>query len=142
MAVRAILPQPASPAPSDPVLSALASALTHTHAADPLYGIPFSRALGRAVEHAENGVAYEPYNATHYRVQSGSRAWLWYYTTLDQCSCEARGPWCWHRALLHLLTARAALQTLDRCPRPAFVQLAPSKTRDYAAVLREADELY
>lgn len=105
MALPAIVAQPAIPAPSNPGLSALAAALTHAHAADPAYGIPFSRALGRAVEHAERGIAYEPSPTTPYRVQSGTRAWRWYDVTPEQCSCGARGPWCWHRAFIHLLIA-------------------------------------
>lgn len=136
MAVAAILPQP------QPVLRLLADALAHTHAHAPLYGDSFARALHRAVAHVEAGTAYEPYNALYYRVQSFSRAWLWHYVTLDHCSCDRHTRWCWHRALVHLLTAQNALLTLDRCPRPTLAYVPPRHSYDLATIVRECDELY
>lgn len=131
MAVHAILPQRVQPT----ALRPLAALFTSIHAADP----GFARALQRALEYVEAGAAYEPYNSTHYRIESATRLGVWHYATLDQCSCEARAAWCWHRALLHLLTAHAALLDLQRCPRPQFAHIPP---RDYAAVLRDCDELF
>lgn len=142
MAVATILPQP------QPVLRLLANALTQTHTANSLYGSPFARALNRAVAHVESGIAYEPYNAMYYRIQSASRSWLWHYVTLDHCSCEgampeiSKHPWCWHRALVHLLTAQAALSTLDRCPRPTLAYVPPRQPNDMATILRECDEMF
>ena len=131
MAVSVILPQP------QPLLRLLADALTQIHADTPT----FARALRRAVAHVESGIAYEPYNLTHYRIQSVSRPWMWHYVTLHSCSCRTRSPWCWHRALLHLLTAQAALTALDRCPRPTLAQVPPRPCDDKAAIIRACDEL-
>lgn len=139
MAVPLIVAQSAPPA--DSALHPIAAALKQTHAADPAYGLPFARAVDRALAHVASGIHYEPYNATHYRVQSHSRCWLWHYVTLHQCSCDTRAPWCWHRALLHLLTAQAALQSLDHCPRPTLAHVPPRQPKDMATILRECDEL-
>lgn len=135
MAVAAIVAQSASLA--DPSLDVVASALKQTLSADPHYGLPFCRAVDRALEYVHNGIAYESYTATHYRVQSYSGAWLSHYVTLHQCSCETAAPWCW---LIHLLTAYAALRQLDRCPRP-ILAYAPPQGKDMATILREADEI-
>lgn len=140
MAVPAIVSQ--SPPPAHPSFQPLADLLTHTYAANPDYGIPFARALDRAVRYVDEGIQYEPYNATHYRVQSHSRTWLWHYATLHQCSCNTRALWCWHRALLHLLTAHTALLTLERCPRPTLAYVLPRKPHDMTAILQECDEMF
>lgn len=140
MAVAPILPQSASPA--DPALDAVAVALKQTLSADPHYGLSFCRAVDRALEYVQHGIAYEPANATHYRVQSHSRAWLSHYVTLHQCSCGTCAPWCWHLALIHLLTAHVALRQLDRCPRPTLAYAPRRKPNDMATILREANELY
>ncbi len=139
MAVPAIVPQSAPPAESP--LAAVATALKQTLLADPAYGLPFARALDRALAHVTGGTAYEPYTTGYYRIQSGSRTYLWHYVSLHRCSCEATTPWCWHRALLHLLTAAAALRALDRCPRPTAAHVPTRPRRDLATILREADEL-
>lgn len=143
MAVAAILAQPSPPAgPEDAAtFAAVAAALKQLHVREPLYGRPFCRALDRALLQHAAGRLYEPYNATHYRIQSASRPGQWHAATLQQCGCAQRGPWCWHRALLHLLTATAALQHLDRCPRPSLTQVAPCAGFDIDAVLRACDEL-
>jgi hypothetical protein len=138
MAVAAIVAHPAQPL--DPALQAVADALKQTHAADPAHGLPFIRALDRALAHLSSGIEYEPYNATHYRVQSFSRRWLWHYLTLDHCPCET-DSWCWHRGLLHLLTAHAALLRLDRCPRPTAAHTLPRQQFDMDAIVRACDEL-
>jgi hypothetical protein len=140
MAVHAIVPQSAPP--SDSVLQPLAELLKQFHAANPDYGVPFCRALDRAVKYVSSGIAYEPYNATHYRIQSHSRPWLWHHVTLYACPCETHAPWCWHRALLHLLTAQAALTALDCCPRPSLMHVPPRQSYDMDAILRECDELF
>lgn len=140
MAMPAILPQSAPPA--HPTLRPLADLLTQTHTADPAYGLPFARALDRAVRYVEAGIQYEPYNATHYRIQSRSRAWLWHYVTLHQCPCDSQTAWCWHRALLYLLTAQHALACLDQCPRPTLAYVLPHDAKDMATILRECDEMY
>jgi len=130
----------------DPVVRLLAAALKQECTSNSHYGVPFCRALDWALVHLENGIAYEPYTATHYRVQSGSRAWCWHHVTLTRCSCEDTTtetdspPWCWHRALLHLLTAQTALTMLDRCPRPTLARVSPRRGWDIAAILRECDE--
>lgn len=143
MAVRAILPQTAPPSDSDPlaILRTLAELLKQLHADHPDYGLPFCRALDRAVECVEVGSAYEPFTAAYYRVQSHSRPWLWHYVTLATCPCETNAPWCWHRALLHLLTAQSALSSLESCPRPLLVS-APRQTYDMNDILRAYDEPY
>lgn len=140
MAVPAIVPQSARP--TYPALRPLADLLTQSYAANPDYGLPFARALDRACTYVAEGIQYEPYNATHYRVQSHSRAWLWHYVTLHTCSCDTHAPWCWHRGLLHLLTAHTALLTLDHCPRPILAHVLPCQPKDMATILRECDELY
>lgn len=140
MAMSTILPQSAPPAYS--ALSAVAYALQQNHVADSAYGLPFTRALDRAVQYVGKGIHYESCNATHYRIQSHSRPWLWYYVTLDHCQCEHQTPWCWRRALLHLLTAAQSLTCLDRCPRPTLAYVPARHPKDMATILREADELY
>lgn len=143
MAVRAIVPQTAPPSDADSlsILRPLAELLKQLHADSPSYGLPFCRALDRALDRVEAGSAYEPYTATYYRIQSHSRPWLWHYVTLAACPCETKAPWCWHRALLHLLTAQHALTTLESCPRPLLAS-APRQPRDMDAILRECDELF
>lgn len=131
MAVHAILPQRVDPA----ALRSLAAALHALTPDDP----DFARALDRALAYVEVGAAYEPYNSTHYRIESATRLGVWHYVTLDQCSCATPAAWCWHRALLHLLTAHAALFDLHRCPRPLLAHIPP---RDDAAVLRDCDECF
>lgn len=130
MAVPAILPQTASPA-----LRLLADVLAATSPDD----LAFAHALKYVLQRIDSGIAYEPYNSTHYRIESHSQPQLWHYVTLDQCSCQSPSSWCWHRALLHLLTAHAALHDLHHCPRPTLIHIPP---RDYIAVLRDYDECF
>lgn len=141
MAVMPILPQTTPPADSLAILRALAELLKQLHADHPDYGPSFCRALDRALERVEAGSAYEPYTATHYRIQSHSRPWLWHYVTLHACPCKTKAPWCWHRALLHLLTAQTALTTLESCPRPLLAS-APRTVYDLDAITRECDEMF
>jgi hypothetical protein len=140
MAVPAIVPQTAPPADTLSILRPLAELLKQLHADSPTYGLPFCRALDRALDRVEAGISYEPYTATYYRIQSHSRPYLWHYVTLYTCPCETKAPWCWHRALLHLLTAQAALTSLESCPRPLLAS-APRPTTDLDELTRLCDEL-
>jgi hypothetical protein len=142
MTVHAIVPQTAPPSDSDSlsVLRPLAELLKQVHAERPASGLPFCRALDRALDRVEAGSAYEPYTATYYRIQSHSRPYLWHYVTLHTCPCETKAPWCWHRALLHLLTAQHALTALESCPRPLLAS-APRTSRDLDEITRLCDEL-
>jgi hypothetical protein len=141
MAVHAIVPQTAPPTDSLSILRPLAELVQQLNADRPDYGLPFCRALDRAITYVEAGISYEPFTATHYRIQSHSRPAMWHYVTLHACPCETSAPWCWHRALLHLLTAQAALISLESCPRPLLAS-APRQAYDMNAIIRECDELY
>lgn len=138
MAVSVILPQPVPSA----ALRHLADALAQTHCHAQAYGQPFGHALRRAVAHVEAGIAFEPYNATHYRVQSITHPWEWLYITLDSCSCHGSQPsmWCWPHALLHLLTAHAALLHLTSCPRPTLDYIPLRQPFDLTTIVRECME--
>lgn len=142
MALRSILPQPSATQPLslEPALTPLAAVLTLALANDPAYGQPFADALAEALGYLAAGVAYEPYNAVYYRIQSASQPGMWHYLTLHACPCVTAGAWCWHRALLYLLTAQAALLQLERCPRPT-AEHGGSAPHALDAIVRGADEL-
>ena len=90
--------------PSAPDLPALAAHLKQTCIGWPAYGLPFCYALDRALAHVERGAVLRRISPTAYHVQALPHA-MPYRVTLGRCPCKAPGPWCYHRALVHLITA-------------------------------------
>jgi len=91
--------------PSSPLdLPALAAHLKQQCIGWPAYGLPFCYALDRALAHLERGAVLTRISPTAYHVRALPHA-AGYRVTLGRCSCDHPGPWCYHRALLHLLIA-------------------------------------
>lgn len=94
-------PCPAAP----PDFPTLAAHLKHTCLDWPEYGLPFCRALDSALAHLESGATYQRISPTQYRIWSAAPGDPALAVSLGSCPCKAPGPWCYHRALAHLLAA-------------------------------------
>lgn len=94
-----------SPCSSPLDLSPLVAHLKQTCLGWPAYGIPFCLALDRALVQLERGATYQRISPTRYRVTSAAPGDPGHAVSLGSCPCHAPGPWCWRRALVHLVAA-------------------------------------
>lgn len=93
------------PAPAPPDWPALAAHLKQTCLDWPDYGLPFCRALDSALARLESGATWQRISPTHYRVWSAAPGDPGYSVSLGSCRCPLVDPWCYHRALVHLVIA-------------------------------------
>lgn len=90
---------------SRPDIAALAAHLKQTCLDWPDYGLPFAAALDRALAQLERGATYQRISPTHYRITSAAPGDPGLSVSLGRCPCQAPDPWCWRRALVHLVSA-------------------------------------
>jgi hypothetical protein len=136
----------------NPIISALATAFTVSHADDPAA----LRACQRALEHLASAPVME-FDGVELRVTSKSRgAGHIQIATTESCTCEgAKHPWCLHRIEAILLTAEWALtqpttlrakiveqsEPVVIATQAAPVRHGPMSDAEYAAACKAVNDL-